>query len=128
MSREMFTFVNITLKGLIFQCCKNAENAVIQLTQILDDEEPLLVVNQFCQLVRNAFAPPDGVAADQDGVVPRRRPHDADLLVRGLGLQRAGRVWNHRLVEIAVQGCFRQPRGRRSAPVDSHSRYFDLKS
>ena len=107
-------------------CCKNADATVIQLTQVLDDERSLFVVNEFGQLVRDAFAPPDGVAPNQDGVVPGRRPPDGDLLVRGPGLQGTGRVGNHGLVKIAVQGRFGQPGGRGSAPVNRHGGNFDL--
>ena len=69
-------------KVLVFINCKTAKTAVIQLTQILYDEEPLLVVDQLRQLVRNSFSPADGVPANQDGVVPWRSPHDRDHLVR----------------------------------------------
>ena len=100
---------------------------IIGLTQILDDEEALLVVDKFGQLVRNAFAPSDRVPAHEDRVVPGRSPRDRDLLVSGAGLQGAGRIRNHRFVKVAVERLFRDPWRRRSAAVDSHGGDFDLK-
>ena len=98
-----------------------------KLTQVLNDEKSLFIINQFGQLIWDTLSPPDGVAADQDGVVPRRGPHDRDLLIRGSSPERTRRIGNDRFVEITFQRFLSQPRGARAAAVDSHGRDFDLK-
>ncbi len=65
-----------------------------KLTQVLNDEKSLFIINQFGQLIWDTLSPPDGVAADQDGVVPRWGPHDGDLLIRGSSPERTRRIGN----------------------------------
>ena len=98
---------------------------MIILTQILDDKVSLLVVHNLGVLVRNAFAPSDGVAPHQDLVWARRFPHDRNTVVTRLGSQNTRGVRDNTLVKITLECWGVKPAGGGARAVhrqcrDSH--------
>ena len=96
------------------------------LTQVLDDEVSLLVVDHFGVLVRDSFPPADGVAPHQDIFAAGWVPDDGDAVILSLGPQCRRRVWHHSLVEIRLKsGCI-QPTSGRTRSIHCESRDLHL--
>ena len=79
------------------------------LTQVLDDEVSLLVVDHLGVLVRDAFPPADGVAPYEDVLATGRVPCDGDAIVLSLCPQCRRRVWHNSLVEVRLKSRCIQP-------------------
>ena len=79
------------------------------LTQVLDDEVSLLVVDHLGVLVRDAFPPADGVAPYKDVLATGRVPCDGDAIVLSLCPQCRWRVGHNSLVEVRLKSRCIQP-------------------
>ena len=96
------------------------------LTQVLDDEVSLLVVDHLGVLVRDAFPPADGVAPHEDIFAAGWVPNDGDAVVLSLGPQCRRRVWHHSLVEIRLKCRCIQPASRGTRSIHCESRDLHL--
>ena len=96
------------------------------LTQILDDKVSLLVVHNLGVLVRNAFAPANGVASHQDLVGARRFPHDRYGVITSLGSQNTRGIRDYTLIKITLKCRGVQPPGGGAGAIHCQRGYSHL--